>query len=66
MVNDSPKNPNALLEAVDGSDDDVDMDPVPALKDVKPYGDNDDDDEDEEPEIIMPEETEEAELGESI
>ena len=32
LVNDSQKNPNALLEAVDGSDDDVDMDPVPALK----------------------------------
>lgn len=57
LVNDSPKNPNALLEAVDGSDDNVDMDPAPALED--------DDDDNEEPEIIMPE-MEEAELGESI
>ena len=68
LINDSPKNPNALLEAVDG-DDDVDMDPAPALEDVEPYGDDDDDDgddDDEEPEIIMPEETAEAELGESI
>src|SRR6266545_3139438 len=67
LINDSPKNPNALLEAVDGSDNDVDMDPAPALEDIEPDCDDDDDeDEDEEPEIIMPEETAEAELGESI
>jgi len=52
-VNDSPKNPNVLLEATDGSDDDDDMDPAPALEATEPYSDNDNDNNNE-PEIIKP------------
>jgi hypothetical protein len=74
LVNDSPKNPNVVLEAADGSDDnDDDMDPMPELEDTEPYGEDDDDDDDaddnsshDEPEIIKPVETAEAQRGEYI
>ncbi len=61
FVNDSPKNPNVLLEPVNGSDN-VDMDPAPELESVEHYGGDDDDDDDE----VEIEETAEAELGQSI
>ena len=62
-VDSSPKNPNALLEAVDGSDDVETLGdhPAPALKDIE----EDDDDEDE-LEVTKPVETAEAQRGESI
>ena len=34
-MNSSPKNPSAILEAADGSDDMPDYDPAPALEDFK-------------------------------
>lgn len=53
LVNDSPKNPNAILEAVDGDDN---------------IGDDEESNNvvDDEVEIATPEETAEAELGELI
>lgn len=64
-VNNPPRNPNALLEAANGGDDDVETedDPAPALEEVEPYGDDDDDDE--EPEITESVETAEAQRGQS-
>jgi hypothetical protein len=63
-VNNPPRNPNALLEAADGSDDEVEQDdPARALEEVEPYGDDDNDDE--EPEITEPVETAEAQRGQS-
>jgi hypothetical protein len=53
-VNNPPKNPNALLEAANGSDDDVEMlenDPPP-LEDTEPYGEDDEDEDEDEPEIV--------------
>ena len=63
-----PKNPNTLLEAADGSDDEVeelDNDPAPPLENVEPDEDDDDEDDDEEVEITEPVETAEAQIGES-
>jgi hypothetical protein len=67
-VNNPPKNPNALLEADDGSDNVEilipDDDPALALEDVGPDDDDDDDDNDE-PEVTKPMETAEAQHSES-
>jgi hypothetical protein len=54
-VNSSPKNPNAILEAADGSDD-VDNHPAPASKDS----------EEDELEVCKPVETAEAQCSQSI
>ena len=69
-VNNPPKNPNTLLEAVDGNEDGIEIedDPAPALEDTKPYGDDDDEDDeddDEEPEHEKPVETAKAQRGQS-
>ena len=74
LVNDSPKNPNVVLEATDGSDNnDDDMDPIPKLEDIVPYSEDDDDNNNDdnnsshdEPEIVKPVETAEAQRGEYI
>jgi hypothetical protein len=60
-VNSSPKNPDAILEAADGSDDVemLDNDAAPALRDFE----EDDDDEDE-PEVTKPVETAEEQRSE--
>jgi hypothetical protein len=67
-VNSPPKNPNSLLEAADGSDDEivVDDDPAPPLEECGPEnGVDDEDDEDDEDETTKPVETAEAERSES-
>ena len=67
-TNNPPKNPNCLLEAADGSDDNVEMlddDPAPPLEATEPY-DDDMEDDDDEPEITKPVETAAAQRGESI
>ena len=59
-ANSSPKNPNTLLEAVDGSDDIEMLDnPTPGLED-------DDDKGEDEPEVSKPIETAEAQRGKSV
>ena len=59
LVNSSPKNPAVLLEAADGSDDDVDMlDPAPQLEDFE-----DDEDKEEEPRLSKVAETDDEQLG---
>jgi hypothetical protein len=59
-ANHSPKNPNTLLEASDGTDDVevLDNDPAPSLEEVE-------DDDDDEPAVTTPIETAEEQLGES-
>ena len=64
LVNIPPKNPNALLEAADGSDDGVETEGnwncTPALED-----DNNNEDDEEASEITKPVETAEAQRGQS-
>jgi len=63
-ANSSPKNPNTLLEAVDGSDDIEMLDnPTPGLEDVE---EDDDDEGEDEPEVSKPIETAEAQRGKSV
>jgi len=60
-VNSSPKNPNAILEAANGSDDVemLDNDTAPALGDFE-----EDDDGEDEPEVTKPVETAEEQCSE--
>jgi hypothetical protein len=59
-ANSSPKNPNSLLEAADGSDDVEMLDKDPALEDFEEESDEDG------PEVLNPVETAEAERSESM
>ena len=60
-MNSSPKNPNAILEAANGSDDVemLDNDTAPALGDFE-----EDDDGEDEPEVTKPVETAEEQCSE--